>query len=129
MDKWEYQNKPCYLENRVAREMCKRRTACIMYPVYQSKCSVKTQLRPSWTCQIWQFCPYIKKSLPNPTLDFLLGVSEPADIFSNKLLILFLCSSNVVWFIFYFENFCFLNALERNCFLHTKYLNPYTSTV
>ena len=29
MDKWEYQNKPCYLENRVAREPCKQRTACI----------------------------------------------------------------------------------------------------
>ena len=28
MDKWEYQNKPCYLENRGVRELCKRRTAC-----------------------------------------------------------------------------------------------------
>ena len=28
MDKWEYQNKPCYLENRVVREPCKQRTAC-----------------------------------------------------------------------------------------------------
>ena len=28
MDKWEYQNKPCYLENRVVREPCKWRTAC-----------------------------------------------------------------------------------------------------
>ena len=26
---WKYQNKPCYLENRVVREPCKRRTACI----------------------------------------------------------------------------------------------------
>ena len=29
MDKWEYQNKPCYLENRVVRELCKWRTACV----------------------------------------------------------------------------------------------------
>ena len=29
MDKWEYQNKPCYLENHVVREPCKQRTACI----------------------------------------------------------------------------------------------------
>ena len=28
MDKWEYQNKPCYLENCVVREPCKRRAAC-----------------------------------------------------------------------------------------------------
>ena len=28
MDKWEYQNKPCFLENRVVREPCKWRTAC-----------------------------------------------------------------------------------------------------
>ena len=28
MDKYEYQNKPCYLENRVVRETCKQRTAC-----------------------------------------------------------------------------------------------------
>ena len=34
MDKWEYQNKPCCLENRV-RELCKRRTACIWYPFWQ----------------------------------------------------------------------------------------------
>ena len=27
MDKWEYQNKPCYLEDRVVREPCKQRTA------------------------------------------------------------------------------------------------------
>ena len=32
MDKWEYQNKQCYLENRVVREPCKQRTACNMYP-------------------------------------------------------------------------------------------------
>ena len=31
MDKWDYQNKPCYLENRVVRELCKRRTACITF--------------------------------------------------------------------------------------------------
>ena len=30
MDKWEYQNKPCYLENHVVREPCKQRTACIL---------------------------------------------------------------------------------------------------
>ena len=29
MVKWEYKNKPCYLENSVVREPCKRRTACI----------------------------------------------------------------------------------------------------
>ena len=29
MDKEEHQNKPCYLENRVVRELCKRRTAYI----------------------------------------------------------------------------------------------------
>ena len=29
MDKWEYQNEPCYLENCVLREQCKRRTARI----------------------------------------------------------------------------------------------------
>ena len=28
MAKWEYQNKSCYLENCVARELCKQRTAC-----------------------------------------------------------------------------------------------------
>ena len=28
MNKWEYQNKPCYLENSVVREPCKQRTAC-----------------------------------------------------------------------------------------------------
>ena len=28
MDKWQYQNKLCYLENRVVRELCKHRTAC-----------------------------------------------------------------------------------------------------
>ena len=28
MVKWEYQNKPGYLENSVAREPCKQRTAC-----------------------------------------------------------------------------------------------------
>ena len=32
MDKWEYQNKPCYLENRVVREPCKQRTACTLDP-------------------------------------------------------------------------------------------------
>ena len=31
LDKWEYQNKPCYLENRVVREPCKQRTACINF--------------------------------------------------------------------------------------------------
>ena len=30
MDKSDYQNKLCYLENRVVRELCKRRTACII---------------------------------------------------------------------------------------------------
>ena len=29
MDKWEYQNKMCYLENRVVREPYKQGTACI----------------------------------------------------------------------------------------------------
>ena len=29
MDKCEFQDKPCYLENRVVREPCKQRTACI----------------------------------------------------------------------------------------------------
>ena len=29
LKKWEYQIIPCYLENRVVRELCKRRTACI----------------------------------------------------------------------------------------------------
>ena len=29
MDKWEYQIKQWYLENRVVREPCKQRTACI----------------------------------------------------------------------------------------------------
>ena len=28
MDKWEYQNKLCHLENHVVREPCKQRTAC-----------------------------------------------------------------------------------------------------
>ena len=28
MDKWEYQNNPCHLENIVVRELCKRRTVC-----------------------------------------------------------------------------------------------------
>ena len=31
MDKWEYQNKPSYLENRVIREPFKRRTACTCF--------------------------------------------------------------------------------------------------
>jgi len=30
MDTWEYQNKPCHLENRVFREPCKQRTACVV---------------------------------------------------------------------------------------------------
>ena len=30
MDKWEYQDKPCYLENSVVREPSKRKTACIL---------------------------------------------------------------------------------------------------
>ena len=29
MNKWEYQIKPCYLEDLVVREPCKQRTACI----------------------------------------------------------------------------------------------------
>ena len=29
MEKWEYQNKSCYLENCVVREPCKQRTACL----------------------------------------------------------------------------------------------------
>ena len=33
-----YQNKPCYLENRVVREPCKRRTACILKCLYQIYC-------------------------------------------------------------------------------------------
>ena len=32
MDKWEYQNKPCYLENRVVREPCKRKTDFWSWP-------------------------------------------------------------------------------------------------
>ena len=28
MDKLEYQNKQCYLEEHVVRKLCKRRTAC-----------------------------------------------------------------------------------------------------
>ena len=28
MDRWEYQNKLCYSENRIVREPCKQRTAC-----------------------------------------------------------------------------------------------------
>ena len=32
-----YQNKPCYLENRVVRETCKQRTACIQLPKLYSK--------------------------------------------------------------------------------------------
>ena len=31
MDKWEYQNKPCYLENSNVKEPCKRKTACIFF--------------------------------------------------------------------------------------------------
>ena len=31
MDKWDYQNKPRYLENRVVREPCKQRTACTYF--------------------------------------------------------------------------------------------------
>ena len=33
MDKWEYLNKPCYLENHVVRELCKRRTNCTSTPL------------------------------------------------------------------------------------------------
>ena len=36
MDKWEYQDKPCYLENHVVREPCKQRTACIRFAWNQS---------------------------------------------------------------------------------------------
>ena len=31
MDKCEFKDKPCYLDNRVVREPCKQRTACIKY--------------------------------------------------------------------------------------------------
>ena len=31
MDKWEYQNKPCYLENRAVSELCKWMTACTCF--------------------------------------------------------------------------------------------------
>ena len=33
MEKLEYQNKPCYLENRVVREPCKQRSACILQKI------------------------------------------------------------------------------------------------
>ena len=36
MGKWEYQNKPCYLQNCVVRELCKRRTACIRFDFFMS---------------------------------------------------------------------------------------------
>ena len=41
MDKWEYQKKPCYLENRVIREPCKQRTACIQCLLRRSRESSK----------------------------------------------------------------------------------------
>ena len=39
MDKWEYQNKPCCLENCVVRELCKRRTACTWEKSWSKKTS------------------------------------------------------------------------------------------
>ena len=43
MDKWEYQNKLCYLENRVVRESCKQRTACIFKNTFISYDSVRIE--------------------------------------------------------------------------------------
>ena len=51
MDKREYQNKPCYLENCVVREPCKQRTACIMeiqcWTEGQRSTAVAEDLRPT----------------------------------------------------------------------------------
>ena len=33
---WGQQNKPCYLQNCVVRELCKRRTACIRFDFFMS---------------------------------------------------------------------------------------------
>ena len=41
MNKWEYQNKPYYLENRVVWEPCKRRTACTLVLLYMLKFFLK----------------------------------------------------------------------------------------
>ena len=55
MDKWEYQNKPCYLENRVVTESCKQRTVCIykfemffQQQQYNSKNTLLTFLNIIW---------------------------------------------------------------------------------
>ena len=49
MDKWEYQNKPCYLENRVVREPCKRRTACIRWESHLlGSCGVWNMIVHNW---------------------------------------------------------------------------------
>ena len=70
MDKWEYHNKPCYLENCVVREPCKRRSACIyvfthlMVHILHSKFLVLLG-HSSWIhhnitniCAWWVFFPY-----------------------------------------------------------------------
>ena len=39
----EYQNKPCYLENRVVKEQCKQRTACIYNALFSQKNNHRTK--------------------------------------------------------------------------------------
>ena len=47
MEKWENQNKPCYLENGVVRELCKRRTSCISLVIltHIRHCALKASRR------------------------------------------------------------------------------------
>ena len=63
MDKWEYQNKPRYLENRVVREPCKQRTACTIILSFDQ--------RSNW------FWPHESKTQYLPQLSKLLNIILP----------------------------------------------------
>ena len=72
MDKWKYQNKPCYLENRVVREPCAQKTACnflgrtiqssINMYIYTQKVE-KDTLKSCSEILFFYYCPELPKRL------------------------------------------------------------------
>ena len=81
MDKWEYQNKPCHLENHFVREPCKQRTACIFdhhHVKYGKSFSFKEgKAIKSFSRQldlIWSFWGYESICIPFPDLMILLSL-------------------------------------------------------
>ena len=53
MDKGEYQNEPCSLENRVVREPCKQRTACArILPHFKMKIAPLRTPLSKWELQM-----------------------------------------------------------------------------